>query len=165
MRMKKILVPVSMYMLAAVSCQPAPEPLHTSMDTGLQQTPLVTDTQPADTLLHMDSSVMVVDSTSHITFNGMPVKGDRNDIHRAVYNSWLHAYDQSGHLPVGFQLVQQGTVTMGIRGILGDAVLQAQEDMKSYVAKDKYNQTFSALPAGEKDSLQKLHPILFKRPF
>ncbi len=74
---------------ALVACGETPAPDNDSVDTGYHQTPLVTDTQP-DTLLYRDTSLMVVDSTSHITFNGQPLDLAQNGIYNAVYHSWLN---------------------------------------------------------------------------
>lgn len=146
------------------ACGENPAPDNASVDTGYHETPLVTDTQP-DSLLYMDTSVMVVDSTSHISFNGQAVPAEPNSIYNAVYNTWMQAYQRTGHLSLRFALQQQGTVTMGIRGNIGDAVMKAQEDVKNYIAKDTYQSSFSELPAAVKDSLAKVHPVLFTRPF
>lgn len=147
------------------ACQQTSAPANTSIDIGYQPTQLTTETKPSDSLHNMDTSVMIVDSTSHITFNGMPLQKSDNSIYNTVYDSWLRAYEKSKHLPLAFKLVQQGTVMMGIRGDIGDAVVKAQDDMKNYIAKDKYRKPFAQLNAAEKDSLQQMHPILFTRPF
>ncbi len=147
------------------ACQQSAPPANTSIDTGYQPTPLTTEVKPSDSLHNMDTSVMIVDSMSHITFNGMPLQGSDNSIYSTVYNSWLQAYQKTKHLPVAFKFVQQGTVTMGIRGNIGDALLKVQDDMKNYIAKDHYQKPFAQLDANRKDSLEKMHPVLFKRPF
>ena len=126
---------------------------------------LLTDTKPPDTTRYSDTSVMVIDSMSHVTFNSQPVDGARTEIYYTVYNSWLQDYSRTGHLPVYFKFVQLGTVTMGIRGDVGDDMLKAQKDMKDYIAKDKYHKPFEQLDAALQDSMKMAHPILFKRPF
>ncbi len=68
-------------------------------------------------------------------------------------------------MPRHFTMQQQGTVTMGIRGNIGDAVLKAQEDLKNAIAKDKFQTSFAQLPAAVKDSFEKELPVLFTRPF
>ena len=151
--------------ISFAACQQSSAPGNTSLDTGFQQTPLVTETKPSDSLHNMDTSVMIVDSMSHITFDGMPLEKKENNVYNAVYSDWLQAYQKTNHLPLAFKLVQQGTVTMGIRGNIGDAVLKAQDDMKDYIAKNKFKKKFVELSAAQKDSMQSLHPILFKRPF
>lgn len=147
------------------ACQQTSAPANTSLDTGFQQTPLVTETKPSDSLHNMDTSVMVVDSTGNIKFDNAPLEKKENNVYNTVYNSWLQAYQQTAHLPLAFKLVQQGTVTMGIRGNIGDAVLKVQDDMKNYIAKDKFKKKFAELTFAEKDSMQSMHPVLFKRPF
>ena len=147
------------------SCGNSGAPANTIVDTGFNRTHLVTDTKPSDSLHNMDTSILVVDSISHVVLNGVPVESGRKSVYNAVYASWLRAYQKTGHLPLSFKLVQQGTVTMGIRGNIGDAVLQVQNDMKNYIAKDKYKKQFDKLSANEKDSMQSLHPVLFTKPF
>lgn len=147
------------------ACHSSSAPGNTSLDTGFQQTPLTTETKPSDSLHNMDTIVMIVDSMSNITLNGMPLEKKDNNIYNAVYGDWLQAYQKTNHLPLAFKLAEQGTVTMGLRGNIGDAVLKAQEDMKNYIAKDKFKKKFAELTNAEKDSLQSLHPISFKRPF
>ena len=151
--------------ISFVACQQVSDTGHTSLDTGFQQTPLVTQTKPSDSLRNMDTSTMIVDSTGRMTFDGMPLEKKENNVYNAVYNDWLQAYQKTGHLPLVFKLVQQGTATMGIRGNIGDAILKAQEDMKNYISKDKFKKKFAELTQPEKDNMQSMHPILFKRPF
>ena len=148
-----------------IACQQSSAPTHTSIDTGFQQTPLITETKPSDSLHNMDTSVMVVDSTANITFNGAPLEKKENNVYNTVYNSWMQAYQKTKHLPLAFKLVQQGTVMMGIRGDIGDAVLKAQTDMKNYISKDKFKKPFTQISSAQKDSLQQAHPVLFQRPF
>ena len=161
--MKYAIILLSFVCLA--SCGETSAPGNTSLDTGFQQTTLITETKPSDSLHNMDTSVMIVDSTGNITFDGAPLEKKENSVYNAVYNSWLQAYQKTSHLPLAFKLVQQGTVTMGIRGNMGDAIVKAQDDMKNYIARDKFKKKFAELPAAEKDSMQSLHPVLFRRPF
>jgi len=163
--MKHVFFCIIVFAVFIASCQQSSAPANTSIDTGFQQTPLVTATNPSDSLHNMDTSVMIIDSMSNITFNGAPMEKKENNVYNAVYNNWLQAYQSTQHLPVAFKLVQQGTVMMGIRGNIGDALLKAQNDMKNYIAKDKYRKSFAQLSGAEKDSLQQSHPILFNRPF
>lgn len=163
--MKYIFFIATVILLIINACKQSSAPANTSIDTGFQQTPLVTDTKPSDSLHNMDTSVMIVDSMANITFNGMPLAKKDNNVYNAVYNNWLQAYQKTKHLPLAFKLVQQGTVTMGIRGNIGDAVLQAQEDMKNYLSKDKFKKPFAQLTSAQKDSLREAHPVLFQRPF
>ncbi len=152
-------------LISVGACHQTSAPANTSIDTGYKPTPLTTETKPSDSLQNMDTSVMIIDSTSHITFNGMPLQTMNNGVYNTVYNSWLQAYQKTGHLPVAFKLIQQGTVMMGIRGNVGDDLLKVQSDMKDYIAKDKYKKSFAQLDAAAKDSLKTLHPVLFTRPF
>lgn len=151
--------------IGLAACQQTSAPANTSLDTGLQPVPLVTQTKPSDSLHNMDTSMMVVDSTGNIRLNGATLEKKENNVYNAVYNSWLQAYQKTAHLPLVFKLVQEGTVTMGIRGNIGDAILKAQANMKDYIAKDKFKKKFTELTSSEKDSLQSLHPILFQKPF
>ena len=148
-----------------IACQQVPDTGHTSLDTGYQQTPLTTETKPSDSLHNMDTTTMIADSAGNITFDGMPLEKKENSVYNAVYNDWQQAYQKTDHLPLAFKLVQHGTVTMGIRSNIGEAVLKAQEEMKNYIAKDKFKKKFAELTPAEKDSLQSLHPVLFMRPF
>ena len=161
----KYIASIVVMLICLGACRQKSAPENPSVNSGYQPTPLATETKPLDSMHHMDTSVMIVDSTSHITFNGTPLQKSDNSIYNTVYDSWLQAYHVTKHLPLAFKLVQQGTVTMGIRGNIGDAVVKAQEDMKNYIAKDKYKKTFAQLDAAAKDSLTKMHPILFTRPF
>ena len=147
------------------ACKQASAPANTSIDTGFQQKPLVTETKPSDSLHNMDTSVMVVDSVANITFNGVPLEKKENNVYNVVYNSWLQAYQTTKHLPLAFKLVQQGTVMMGTRGNIGDAVLKAQNDIKNYISKDKFKMPFAQLTSAQKEELQQAHPVLFQRPF
>ena len=151
--------------LSTTACQQTSAPANTSINTGYKQTPLITETKPSDSLHNMDTGVMVIDSMSHITFNGMSLAKGDNSIYNSVYDSWLQAYQTTKHLPVAFKLVQQGTVMMGIRGNIGDAVLKAQDDMKNYIAKDKFKKPFMQLDSTAKYNLKEMHPVLFQRPF
>ena len=151
-------------LMSFAACQSTSAPANTSIETGYKQAPSTTETKPSDSLHNMDTSVMIVDSTSHITFNGMPLQQSDNSVYNTVYNSWLQAYQTTKHLPLAFKLIQQGTVTMGIRGNIGDALLKVQDDMKNYISKDKYKKPFVQLDAAVKDSLKKMHPVLFARP-
>ncbi len=147
------------------ACQQSSTTGSTSLDTGFQSTPLVTETKPSDSLHNMDTSVMVVDSVANITFNGAPLEKKENNVYNAVYNSWMQAYQKTNHLPLAFKLVKQGTVTMGLRENIGDAVMKAQDEMKNYIAKDKFRKKFAELSSVEKDSMQNMHPVLFQKPF
>lgn len=161
--MKHFMMPLLLVGFAA--CQQSSAPGNTSLDTGFQQTPLITETKPSDSLHNMDTSVMIVDSMSNITLDGMPLEKKENNVYNAVYSDWQQAYQKTKHIPLAFKLVQQGTVTMGIRGNIGDAVLKAQDDMKNYIAKDKFKKKFAELTSAEKNSMHGLHPVLFQRPF
>ena len=135
------------------------------IDSTARRDDVVTDTKGPDTLPHMDTTQLVVDSAANITINGTPLSKGRNAVYRAVYDNWLHAYTLVHHLPAVLHITNIGTVTMGIRGNIMDEIIKAQHDMKNYIAKDRYHQRYDSLSHSQQVAMQQQHAILFQKEF
>lgn len=154
--------------IALAACQQSASPTNKNdrIDTGFKQTPTsAIQTQKPDTLPGMDTSRIVVDSMARISFNGTPVDGKVTTLDNVLYNNWLQAYQASKHLPAALKMTKIGTVMMGARGSIMDAIVLAQDKMKDYIAQDKFQKKFAQLTPEQQKTLQDTHAILFQKEF
>ena len=135
------------------------------IDTNAQKNKVITDTKGEDTLANMDTTKIVVDSVVNIKVNNTLLKKKENNVYQALYNNWLRAYTESEHLPVALHITYIGTVMMGARGDIMDQVQTAQNNMKQYIAKDKYKKAYDSLNPDQQAGMRKQHAILFQRDF
>jgi hypothetical protein len=68
-------------------------------------------------------------------------------------------------VPATLHITYIGTVMMGARGDIMDEVLKAQNDMKNYIAKDKYRKPYDSLSPDEQARMQQHYAILFQQEF
>lgn len=163
--MKVLINIILLLSITTMSCGDSNSPsVSAIIDTEARQDNVITDTKGPDTLPHMDTTQMIVDSAVNITINGALLHRSRNNVYRALYDNWLRAYTLVHHLPASLHITYIGTV-MGARGNIMDDVLKAQRDMKNYIAKDKYHQIYDSLNASQQADLQQQHAILFQKEF
>jgi hypothetical protein len=166
MAMKAFLSITLSVMLIAVACRNNNSPqVSAIIDSDARNDNVVTDTKGPATLPHMDTTKLVVDSAVNITVNDTPLQKRHNVVYRALYDNWLHAYSEVQHLTAVLHITYIGTVMMGARGDIMDQVLQAQTDMKQYIARDKYKKPYDSLSSGQQTEMQQEHGILFQKEF
>jgi hypothetical protein len=127
-------------------------------DKTLTALPDVKDRTPAVP----DTQFIIVDSTVNIRLGNdtVPRRSGAFDSTLAAY--WLQYYNSTKQLPKFLRFKYQGTVMMGARGSLMDAVVIVQDSLKAHIAQDKYQQAFSALTPQQQQELQQAFPILFQ---
>jgi hypothetical protein len=164
--MKTILSILLVITLIATACRDSNSPsVSAIIDSTARRNAVVTDTKRPDTLANMDTTRLVVDAAVNITINGTSISKGRNAVYRAVYDNWLNAYTLVHHLPAVLHMTEIGTVTMGIRENIFDEIVKAQNNMKNYIAKNEYHQSFDSLSPNQQAGLQQQHAILFQKGF
>ena len=150
----------------ATACRDSNSPsVSAIIDSTARRDAVVTDTKGPDTLANMDTTKLVVDSAVNITINGTPVQRGRNVVYHALYYNWLHAYTLVHRLPATLHITYIGTVMMGARGDIMDEVIEAQNDMQQYIAKDKYSKPYDSLSPEQQAGIQQQYAILFQKDF
>lgn len=166
MSMKAFLSVVLFIALIVSACKDGNSPgVSAIIDSEARNDNVITDTKGPITLAHMDTTKLVIDSAVNITINGTALQRRHNTVYRALYDNWLHAYTEVQHLPAVLHITYVGTVMMGARGDIMDQVLKAQNDMKQYIARDKYKKPYDSLNAGQQGDMQQQHAILFQKEF
>ncbi len=164
--MKTLLLMLSLLMIVVFACKQSVSPTVSDViDTNAGSRTVITDTKGPDSLPHMDTTLLVVDSAANITLNNVPLERKERNVYNGLYNNWLQAYSESRHLPVALHISYIGTVMMGARGDIMDAVVKAQEDMKKYIARDTYKKSFDSLQPAQQTAMQQQHAILFQKEF
>jgi len=152
--------------LIATACGDGHSPgVSAIIDSDARNDDVVTDTKGTGTIANMDTTELVIDSAVNININGTPLLKRHNAVYRALYDNWLHAYTEVQHLPAVLHITYIGTVMMGARGDIMDQVLKAQNDMKQYIARDKYKKPYNSLNSGQQTDMQQQHAILFQKEF
>lgn len=110
-----------------------------------------------------DTQFIVVDSTVNIRLNNdlVPRRSGAFDSTLAAY--WLQCYTDAQKLPKYLRFKYQGTVMMGARGSLMDAVVHVQDSLKAHIAQDRYKQGFSTLTPQQQKELKETYPVLFQK--
>ena len=153
-------------LVAALACKESASPtVSNAIDSTAQQEKVTTDTKGADTLANMDTTRMVVDSAVNITINNTTLDRKENAVYQALYSNWLRAYTESAHLPATLHIQYIGMVMMGARGDIMDEVVKAQDNMKTYIARDKYKKPYDLLTPSQQAAMQQQHAILFQKEF
>jgi hypothetical protein len=166
MTMKALLSIALSVMLIAAACSDNNSPrVSAIIDSDARNDKVVTDTKRTATLAHTDTTKLVVDSAVNISINGTPLQKRQNVVYRALYDNWLHAYSEVQHLPAVLHITYIGTVMMGARGDITDQVLQAQNDIKQYIGRDKYKKPYDSLSSGQQTEMQQEYGILFQKEF
>jgi len=152
--------------LIATACNNSSSPgVSAIIDSDARNHTVVTDTKGSATMAHMDTTKLVIDSAVNISINGTPLQKRHNVVYRSLYDNWLHAYTEVQHLPAVLHITYVGTVMMGARGDIMDQVLKAQNDMKQYIARDKYKKPYESLNSEQQADMQLQHAILFQKEF
>jgi len=152
--------------LIGTACRDSNSPAVSAIiDSAARRDAVVTDTKGPGTVPHMDTTQLVIDSTAAININGTPLKQGNNAVYLALYDNWLHAYTLVHHLPANLHITYVGTVLMGARGNILDQVTKAQDNMRDYIAKDKYGKKYAALTSQQQSAIAQQHGILFQKAF
>lgn len=155
--------PACIVLLALAACGGKPKEVFTySTDPGKDSSiviEVVPDTLKAPAYEFADTVILTMDSTGKIGWDGKPLK--MADLQSEVQDSLLSIYLHTRRLPARLEVKYKGTVTMGVRGIAGDLISQAQEVVKNVVAVAEYKHPFGRLADQWQDSLRKKYPVLF----
>jgi len=110
-----------------------------------------------------DTQFIIVDSMVNIRMNNQAVPRRPGAFDSTLAAYWLTCYTQSQKLPAFLRFKYQGTVMMGARGSLMDAVAHAQDSLKDHIAREKYQLDFHRLDPSHQKELEKSFPVLFQK--
>ena len=110
-----------------------------------------------------DTQFIVVDSMVNIKVNDQAVPRGQHSFDSALITYWTDCYKSNGKLPAYLRFKYQGTVMMGARGNLMDAVVRVQDSVKDHIAREKFSQEFHKIDPQHQKELEKLYPVLFQR--
>ncbi|HEU4553025.1 MAG TPA: hypothetical protein VFS25_09330 [Chitinophaga sp.] len=110
-----------------------------------------------------DTQFIIVDSMVNIKVNDQAVPRRKNAFDSTLISYWKATYARTQKLPAYVRFKYQGTVMMGARGNLMDAVVRAQDSLKDHIARDKYLQEFHKIDPLQQKEMEKKYPVLFQK--
>jgi hypothetical protein len=146
---------------ACVQKQPGNQSSNTATDTNATAVTAVPDLGPPPAV--PDTQFIVVDSVVNIRMNNGAVPKRPGAFDSTLADYWLQCYTRAQKLPAFLRFKYQGTVMMGARGNLMDAVVHVQDSVKDHIAKEKYQQDFHRLDPSQQRELERTYPVLFQK--
>ena len=110
-----------------------------------------------------DTQFIVVDSMVNIQMNDQTVPRKPGALDSMLAGYWLQCYQGTQKLPKFLRFKYQGTVMMGARGNLMDAVVHVQDSIKDFISREKFQQEFHRREPSHHKALDERFPVLFQR--
>lgn len=110
-----------------------------------------------------DTLVLLVDSTGQIGWQGKPLSDA--GFSPQLQDSLWKLYLGGGNLPAHLDVRYRGTVLMGVRGVLGDQIRQAQQVVANAISLKDLNASYRSLDAKTQQTFRARYPILFQKNF
>jgi len=157
--LRKRLLFTGIVLLAACGQQPGSKT--PSADTSAKAITAPPDLGPPPAV--PDTQFIIVDSLVNIRVNNQPVPRRPGAFDSTLAAYWMACYTQFRKLPAFLRFKYQGTVMMGARGSLMDAVAHVQDSLKDHIAREKYQLDFRRLDPSHQKELKRSFPVLFQK--
>lgn len=111
----------------------------------------------------VDTLVLRVDSTGRIGWQDKPLSGP--GFSSQFQDSLWKSYLRGGNLPIYLDVHYQGTVLMGVRGVLHDEIRQVQQVVANAISLKDLNASYQSLDTKAQQNFRQQYPILFQKDF
>lgn len=109
-----------------------------------------------------DTVLLIMNEEGRLIWAGDSLEVPLSRLSTAVQDSLLSIYLHTHRLPSRLELKDVGTVTMGVRGVAGDQLREAQEVLRQVVSARQTDTSFGRLSVRGRQALRDSFPVLFQ---